>query len=410
MTGYCPGNKKFYYTGLLLLLFIFSTGIAQALTPAALGLDFVDVQALDSSLVLDIRYATTNNFTGQVLYPSARCLLREPVAYRLLQAQRILRAQGMGLKVFDCYRPIEVQKKMWAIFPDANYVANPAAGGSRHNRGTAVDVGLVDAAGNEMKMPSAFDEFSERSHLDFLTAEPAALKNRQILQTAMRQAGFKPVNTEWWHFDDPDWANYAATNIDPRIVPAGASQVLAVMEPKPGSVESRLVGFEKTASGWQQAIGPIPVTLGRSGIAAFGQKREGDGKTPRGVFPLNLVFGYAAAANTQMPYRQATEQDAWIDDPASPRYNQWVHGIPAQESHERMKRQDAQYRLGIVIGYNMDPVVAGHGSAIFMHIWKRPGQSTAGCIAMEEPELEKIVAWLNPASAPQIILGAVGEP
>ena len=131
--------------------------------------------------------------------------------------------------------------------------------------------------------------------------------------------------------------------------------------------------------------------------------------TPRGVFALGPVFGYASSAVTKMPYRQATEQDAWIDDTASPRYNQWVRGIPATESHEKMRRTDDLYKLGIVIGYNTAPIVPGFGSAIFMHIWKGPGKPTAGCIAMSAPDIEKIIAWLDPAKKPQIIIGFQGE-
>ena len=130
--------------------------------------------------------------------------------------------------------------------------------------------------------------------------------------------------------------------------------------------------------------------------------------SPRGVFPLKLVFGYAETVNTRMPYRQATVEDAWIDEPSSPRYNQWVRGIPDKESHEKMRREDHLYRLGVVVGYNTDPVVAGLGSAIFLHIWKGPGQPTAGCVAMAESDLERIVAWLDPVRKPQIILGHAG--
>jgi D-alanyl-D-alanine dipeptidase len=335
--------------------------------------------------------------------------LRETVAYKLLQAQRLLRAQGLSLKVFDCYRPVEVQKKMWTIFPDSNYVANPAVGGSRHNRAASVDVGLVDPAGRELTMPSAFDEFSDRSHLDYLAAPDEALRNRQVLQDAMRKAGFSPVMTEWWHFDATDWRDYSPADVDVRLVPNGSSQILAVQEPKTGSVESILWGFEKTATGWRQVWGPVPVTVGRSGIADFDNKREGDGMTPRGVYGLGLVFGYAETVDSRMPYRQATSQDVWIDEPTSPRYNQWVKGIPTTESHEKMRREDQLYRLGIVINYNTDPVVAGHGSAIFLHIWKEPGKPTAGCVGMAELDLQKIVSWLDPAKSPQIILGYPGE-
>lgn len=380
----------------------------QAVSAEDLGLGMVDMGTLDPSIVQDIKYATADNFTGQILYPSQRCLLREPVAYRLLQAQRKLQAQGLGLKVFDCYRPIEVQRKMWAVFPDENYVANPASG-SRHNRGASVDVGLVDASGREMPMPSVFDEFSERSHLGFLASSEERLRNRQILQDSMRQAGFTPVLTEWWHFDAPNWRDYGLSDADVRLVPAGSLQVLAVSAPRSGSVDSALWGFEKTARGWEKIFGPVPVTIGRSGFANFDRKREGDGMTPRGVFSLGPVFGYSASADTRMPYRQATEEDAWVDDPSSLRYNQWVKGIPLRESHEKMRRADELYRLGVVVGYNTDPVVAGWGSAIFLHIWRGPGQATAGCVAMDEKALQRIVAWLKPEHNPKIIMGFQGE-
>ncbi|NMC33647.1 MAG: L,D-transpeptidase family protein [Veillonellaceae bacterium] len=405
---YFPGNTVFC----LLLIFLMLLPAAlpvQAVTPERLGLDLVDVAALDAAILSDLKYATTDNFTGQVLYPSARCLLRAPVAWRLLQVQRDLRSQGLGLKVFDCYRPLAVQQKMWSIVPDENYVANPATG-SRHNRGASVDVGLVDSAGRELPMPSKFDEFSERSHLDFADAPADTLRNRQTLQAAMRKEGFLPVTTEWWHFDAPDWRNFALADADSRLVPGPATeQVLAVAEPAPGRVSSALWGLEKTPQGWRNVFGPIPVVLGRSGIAAFEQKREGDGKTPRGVFTLGPVFGYAATAPTRMPYRQATAEDAWVDEPSSPRYNQWVKGIPAKESHEKMRRADGLYQLGAVIGYNTDPVMPGRGSAIFLHVWKGPGQPTSGCVAMALPDLERLVGWLDPARQPRIILGYRGE-
>jgi len=401
-------NLMLIFLGVLLLML--SPAIAaEAALVENLGLGMMDVAVLDPSIVHDIKYATPDNFTGKILYTSSRCLLREPVAFRLLQAQRLLRSQGFGLKVFDCYRPVEVQKKMWIAFPDSNYVANPATGGSRHNRAASVDVGLVDPTGRELTMPSDFDEFSDRSHLDYLAASGEALRNRQILQDAMQQAGFTPMMTEWWHFDSTDWRDHSPADVDVRLVPHGSGQILAVQEPKQGSVESILWGFEKAATGWRQVWGPIPVTIGRAGIAGFGKKREGDGMTPRGVYNLGLVFGYPEKVDSRMPYRQATFQDAWIDEQTSPRYNQWVKGIPTNESHEKMRREDHLYRLGVVINYNTDPVVAGHGSAIFIHIWKEPGNPTAGCVAMAETELQKIVAWLDPAKSPQIILGFPGE-
>ena len=176
------------------------------------SLVFTDVAEMDPTILLDIKYATADNFTGQVLYPSARCLLRIDVAKRLLQAQMDLQSQGYSLKLFDCYRPLSVQKKMWAIIPDSRYVADPASG-SRHNRGASVDVGLVDSFGREMSMPSRFDEFSERSHSDYAGGSEEARHNRFILRRAMIQAGFQTIDTEWWHFDDPNWRAYPISDM-----------------------------------------------------------------------------------------------------------------------------------------------------------------------------------------------------
>ncbi|MCM0754860.1 M15 family metallopeptidase [Desulfovibrio aminophilus] len=175
---------------------------------------FVEPSTLDPSLVLDMRYAGTNNFSGQAVYPSARCFLRADVAKRLLAAQAELRKQGLGLKLFDCYRPFHVQERFWAIVPDERYVARPEkkdgviVQGSKHNRGAAVDVGLVDSKGRELPMPSGFDDFTEKAHRDYRGASAEALSNRAVLERAMSAQGFEPLPTEWWHFDGPGWQGY----------------------------------------------------------------------------------------------------------------------------------------------------------------------------------------------------------
>ncbi len=161
----------------------------------------IDVQALDPTFKIDIKYATEDNFMKEALYPQARCLLLKETAEALLRVQRSLSKQGLGLKIFDGYRPLSVQKKMWAKFPLPGYVADPAKG-SNHNRGAAVDVTLVDLnTGRELAMPSAYDEFTERAHRNYTKADPEALANRQLLQEAMEKEGFRGLSTEWWHFD-----------------------------------------------------------------------------------------------------------------------------------------------------------------------------------------------------------------
>jgi zinc D-Ala-D-Ala dipeptidase len=167
----------------------------------------VDIQSIAPDIQLDMRYATSNNFLKQAVYPHATCLLRSATATRLAKVQAALAAVDRGLKIFDCYRPLSVQRQMWAILPDAKYVANPKTG-SRHNRGAAVDVSLVDAAGKPLAMPSEFDDFSDRASANGQNGSSTAKHNRQQLQTAMKQQGFTGINSEWWHFDDPDWRRY----------------------------------------------------------------------------------------------------------------------------------------------------------------------------------------------------------
>jgi len=171
----------------------------------------VDATTIVPRLRLDIRYATAANFTHQRLYAHARCLLHDVVARRLAEVQAELRARGLGLVVYDCYRTLSVQKKMWALVPDERYVSDPAKG-SRHNRGAAVDLALVDKRGRALPMPSAYDEFSERAHRDFAGGSDPQSKearaNRALLEDVMQRHGFVGLATEWWHFDAADWQSY----------------------------------------------------------------------------------------------------------------------------------------------------------------------------------------------------------
>ncbi len=163
----------------------------------------IDIQQVNPRIHIDVRYATADNFMKEALYPEARCLLRREVAAKLSRVQERLEAQGLGLKLFDGYRPLSVQKKMWARFPIDGFIANPAKG-SNHNRGAAVDLTLVDSSGQELPMPSAYDEFSERSHRDYAGGTPEETKNRKILRDTMEEEGFTGLTTEWWHFDAQD--------------------------------------------------------------------------------------------------------------------------------------------------------------------------------------------------------------
>ena len=189
-----------------------------AASPLPYDARLIDIRTVNNKIALDIRYATTNNFFKRKLYPVGRCVLRGAAAKILSQVQDDLAKRGLGLKVYDCYRPLSVQKQMWDIMPDPNYVADPAKG-SRHNRGAAVDVTLVDRNGKELEMPSGFDDFTERAHRDYTGGNPQALKNRQLLEDAMKKYGFIPLATEWWHFDAPGWDKFSILDVPFGAIP-----------------------------------------------------------------------------------------------------------------------------------------------------------------------------------------------
>lgn len=191
-----------------------STLIALCLASFAYAADtdFVDAQRYDYSLRLDIRYATPFNFTKHAVYPEAKCYLREPVVKALARVQAALKLREMGLKLYDCYRPLSVQKRFWSLVPDERYVADPAKG-SRHNRGAAVDLTLVDKRGDELPMPSEFDDFTEKAHRDYKKGSKAARRNRDLLEKVMVAEGFQPFPTEWWHFDYPGWEKFPIDDV-----------------------------------------------------------------------------------------------------------------------------------------------------------------------------------------------------
>lgn len=178
----------------------------------------VDIKAINKNIALDIRYATANNFLKKKLYPEARCILRYGVAKKLSLVQQDLARNKLSLKVYDCYRPLAVQKAMWKIRPDERYVGNPARG-SRHNRGAAVDATLINSNGKELEMPSTFDAFTPASSRDYSGGSVQSRKNRQILEDAMKKQGFVGLKTEWWHFDAPGWDKYAVMDLPFHQIP-----------------------------------------------------------------------------------------------------------------------------------------------------------------------------------------------
>ena len=208
---------------------------------------------------------------------------------------------------------------------------------------------------------------------------------------------------------------------------ADSSQLLVVSVADWNATSGELVLWQREGSGWHAADGPVPVTVGRSG-SAWGiglhppqpglQKREGDGRSPAGVFGLGVAFGYAGEAGFAWPYSAMDEGDWCIDVPESPLYNRIVDagdvGGPAVSgSTEPMRRDlhadgDQRYSRGLVIEHN-PAAVPGAGSCIFAHVWGSPGQATAGCTAMPAAALERVLAALDPAASPLFVLLPVSE-
>jgi len=170
----------------------------------------VDVASL--GIAMDIRYATPNNFMKQTLYSVAKAYLRAPAATALADANRELAARGLALKVFDAYRPYAITERMWEPIRNPDFVADPAKG-SRHNRGAAVDLTLIDSAGVELPMPTPYDDFTPRARQDFTDLPAEAIENRRILREVMTKHGFEPLPSEWWHFDYRGWEKFELLDI-----------------------------------------------------------------------------------------------------------------------------------------------------------------------------------------------------
>ena len=177
--------------------------------------DLVDLTAVVPGIKLDIRYASTNNFLGVPCYSSARALIQRPAAHSLARVQAELAPLGYGLLIHDAYRPWRVTKMFWEATPEKDriFVADPSKG-SRHNRGSAVDLTLYDRkTGNVIAMVGGFDEMSDRSYPDYQGGTSLQRWHRDLLRRAMESEGFTVYEHEWWHFDYKDWHEYPILNI-----------------------------------------------------------------------------------------------------------------------------------------------------------------------------------------------------
>lgn len=161
---------------------------------------FVNLRELSKDFIYDLKYASNDNFLKQKVYDCSECYLRKNTAEALIKANKLFLKKGYRIKFFDCYRPLDVQKKMWTIVSDPNYVANPAKG-SIHNRGGAVDITLVDRNNKELDMGTPFDFFGIKSSHNFKELDKKILQNRELLKRIMLKSGFESFDSEWWHYN-----------------------------------------------------------------------------------------------------------------------------------------------------------------------------------------------------------------
>lgn len=164
--------------------------------------DFVRIRDYIPDIVVDLKYATEDNFTGQVIYEFTEAYLRYGTVKKLMSVQEALKAQGLGLKIWDGFRPVSAQEKLWQACPDPTYVSPPGTGSQSHCRGIAVDITLVDRNGAELAMPTGFDDFSNLADRDYSDCVAETAKNARLLEKTMEENGFKPYFGEWWHYAD----------------------------------------------------------------------------------------------------------------------------------------------------------------------------------------------------------------
>ena len=174
--------------------------IEEKNSPIITDTTFVNLKDYSQDFVYDMKYATPDNFLKAKVYDCAECFLRLKTVNALVEANKKFMKKGYKIKIFDCYRPLDIQKKMWKIVPNPEYVANPAKG-SIHNRGGAVDITLVDNNGKELDMGTSFDHFGIEASHNYLKLSEEIKLNRKLLKRIMIQKGFNSFDSEWWHYN-----------------------------------------------------------------------------------------------------------------------------------------------------------------------------------------------------------------
>ncbi|MDD2675186.1 MAG: M15 family metallopeptidase [Flavobacterium sp.] len=173
---------------------------------------FVNLKQYSQDFVYDMKYATADNFLKAKVYECGECFLRLKTVNALIEANKKFIEKGYKIKIFDCYRPLDIQKKMWNIVSNPKYVANPAKG-SIHNRGGAVDITLVDRFGKELDMGTSFDFFGIEASHNYPNVSEEVKENRIVLKTTMTSSGFNSFDSEWWHYNLKSGLNDAVSNV-----------------------------------------------------------------------------------------------------------------------------------------------------------------------------------------------------
>ncbi len=203
----------------------------------ATAVNLAPVDTLIPGISIELKYATSNNFTGRMLYPpDMPCLLHRMTLARLKRAQKILRKHKLGLKVWDAYRPPEVHRQLWQASKKSAYVVPPEMGTSLHCYGVAVDVTLVDREGRELAMPTAHDEFTPAAASTYSGGDPVILRNLTLLQKTMKKAGFSIINDEWWHF----------TNMEAAAARVISAKQLGIQLPTKQTLKAKAVRLPST--------------------------------------------------------------------------------------------------------------------------------------------------------------------
>ena len=195
-------STKIKYSILLSVLFYIMPIKAQITIIQTIVSDtsFVNLKEYSQDFVYDMKYATADNFLKEKVYDCGECYLRLKTVKALIEANNKFIEKGYRIKIFDCYRPLDIQKRMWAIVSNPIYVADPAKG-SIHNKGGAVDITLVDRKGKELQMGTSFDHFGKEASHEYSNLSQKIKNNRQILKSVMISSGFNPFNSEWWHYN-----------------------------------------------------------------------------------------------------------------------------------------------------------------------------------------------------------------